>query len=125
MAANQNNKEIIAYLYARQGTWQFCIPYRDTDNRRRQKWVDTRLSIRGNKKNAAKMESAIIAEWGPKLVAHYPQGNVDDSIVITPSDTVHQTLQSTENTDIYQKTLFSDYMFIWLEGAKNYLQVST
>lgn len=119
MAANQTN-EMTTYLYSRQGTWQFCIPYRDAANKRRQKWVDTGLVIRGNKKNAAKMEAAVLAEWKPKLLALGPQNEVDAPIAnCTPPP------QFVANTDPYRKILFSDYMLIWLENAKSYLQVST
>ena len=126
MAANRIEKEkkTTTYLYEKNGTWQFCIPYRDTENKRRQKWIDTELPIRGNKKKAAKMEDMVLAEWLPKLPVLAPQSESGNPIAKIQANCVErQSLY--EEMDSYNKILFSDYMLVWLEDAKNYLQLTT
>jgi len=123
MVANQP-KEQVSYLYQKRGTWRFCIPYEDADGKRRQKWVDTGLPIRGNKKKAAEMESAVLAEWLPKLMANDPNETVDKAPTAS-SPVMERQSQREDNADNYQKTRFSDYMRNWVESAKSYLQVST
>jgi integrase len=121
MVASQAKKKPKIYLYERQGTWQFCLPYRNAENKRRQKWVDTGLSIRGNKRKAANMETAVLAEWTPKLQALGPMADLPQEIPIVDSTSLGQPAFR----DGYQKTLFADYMLVWLEDAKSYLQVSS
>lgn len=120
---NQAKNKISANLYSKRDTWQFCLRYYDDLGSRRQKWVDTGLPVRGNKKKAAKMEEAVLLEWTPRLIPfdqiESVAADVVDKLVTKPQ------AQHPISTDDYKKTLFADYMLTWLEGAKSSLQIST
>ena len=124
MVANQTKRELSAHLYQRRGTWQYCIPYRDTEDKRRQKWIDTGLPIRGNKKKAVKLQNEVLEEWTPKLLElDSKSGEINSSTSIISN--CEQQSHQPECNDGYQKTLFADYMLIWMESTKSYLQIST
>lgn len=103
-----------ANLVEKRGTWQYIILYYDASGKRRQKWVDTGLGVRGNKKKAESMKSEILAVWEPRLGA---------SILSEPN---HAHIENgPASAASCKKTLFADYMMDWLESVKNGLQVTT
>lgn len=120
MAANQKNK-LDAILDDRRETWRYYITYFDANNKRRQKWVNTGLPIRGNKRKAEAMRESILAEWEPKLLACQKSLNTQHNYDDLPKD-VPITEESGKG---YEKTLFADYMLTWLDSVKNGLQITT
>lgn len=121
MAANQKI-ELTANLVEFRGTWRFCIHYKDENKKRRQKWIDTRLPIRGNKRNAQAMEQDILAEWTPKLLA-IQQPNAKLCNLDKQGKEYNPSIQINGNE--YKKILFADYMLTWLDSVKSGLQITT
>ena len=91
-----------AYLYQRGGKYKYCLQYYDSDGNRKQKWINTGLLIRGNKRNAEKMRLSIISKW---------------QFILEPHGTAYQNHLS--------KMLFSEFLLHWLDIEKQEIQPST
>lgn len=57
-------------LYERNGTYHAIISYYDEYGKRKQKWFNTELPIRGNKKAAQRFLEELLAEWDKKNVKY-------------------------------------------------------
>lgn len=57
-------------LYERNGTYHAIISYYDEYGKRKQKWFNTELPIRGNKKAAQKFLEDLLTEWDKKNVKY-------------------------------------------------------
>lgn len=110
-------------LAPKNGTWQFYIAYYDQNHKRRQKYIDTKLKIRGNKRNAEAMEQDILNEWIPILMKKVGLMSGDEGLsgnsnnnppARIPEDNrilVHKYLSSwlVANKIRYQTTTYSEY----------------
>ena len=54
---------ITGSLYEKNGIWQMCISYYDENGKRRRKSQSTRLTVKGNKKQAQKILDNLISEY--------------------------------------------------------------
>lgn len=111
MASSLNDKPSVD-LKKKNGKWQYLFLYLDTSGKRRQKWVNTGLPVKGNKKRAEALEKEITAEWMPRLQfavqSSAVAGNTGDSL-----------------PGCSPKILFADYMLQWIEIVKPRLQLTT
>lgn len=91
-------------LHEKNGIYQAVINYKDENNKRKQKWVSTRLETRGNKKLALAKAEEIRAEFEKEL----------------NSNSLYKTNKS-NNTNI----LFLDFLKDWLKMVKQTIEPST
>jgi len=82
-------------LHIKNGIYQVVLSQKDTNGKRRQKWISTGLHEKGNKRKA----EAIMR----KLLSEYGNANVDFSADV----------------------LFVDFMHSWLESMKNALEINS
>ena len=54
---------ITGSLYEKNGIWQMCISYYDENGKRRRKSQSTKLTVKGNKKQAQKILDNLISEY--------------------------------------------------------------
>ena len=57
-------------LFERNGTYHAIISYYNEYGERRQKWYNTKLAVRGNKKKAEKILNDLLLEWDKKNVKY-------------------------------------------------------
>lgn len=82
-------------IQEKNGYWQIVVSYKDENGKWRQKWISTKLKIRGNKKKAQDMLDTYLQE--------------------------HDDSQFWKKNTVY----FEDFMLKWLETAKIELSKST
>lgn len=96
-------------------TYQYCLIYKDISGSRHQKWIDTLLPIKGNKKKAEQMEYEVVSYWQPIL---------EPSELADTKDFTDIEQQDSE-IDV-EKQLLSTYFLWWLdEVEKNDVQDTT
>lgn len=127
-----------ANLYPKRGTWQYCLIYyakREGDNSpdtekpvkgiRRQKWVDTKLSNRGNKKKAEAMETDIVNDWGLRLEPWNYLSQSNKGYEETVENSKASTAKSGNTGKSTDAVYFADVLIEWLKVKKASLQVSS
>jgi integrase len=102
------------HLKEKNGKWQFYFLYYDANGKRHQKWVNTKLPLRGNKKKAETMEQEVLDTWLPMLLQ---ESGIYSSELITDI--------SQEATLSGERILFADYLKSWLVANEIRYQVST
>lgn len=116
-----------ATLIEKRGTYQYILRYINGEGKSRQKWVNTNLPLRGNKRKAEMKEEAILLEWQPKLEPDNTASHNSTAITMAsdekPVDSVSEN--QPKGMDVCGKTLFSDYMLYWLEAVKYSIQITT
>lgn len=91
-------------LQEKSGIYQAVLNYKDDNGKRKQKWVSTKLKVRGNKKQALAKAEEIRANFEKKL-EFKNLNNFDDTVV--------------------NNVLFLDFLVNWLEMVKNTIEPST
>lgn len=91
----QNKKEITGSVQKKNGKWYIVLNLYDKEGKRKPKWINTKLEIRGNKKKAETM--------------------LEEKL------NIYNSSKYTNMEFIYDKEslLFCDYMKYWLEIQKN------
>lgn len=113
-------------LKEKNGTWQFYIHYYDQNNKRHQKWINTKFKIRGNKRAAEAMEQDVINEWVPKLFEKIGiNANNDNLPSIKSSQFEKPHLLSATKLQTNQRILLVDYLKSWLVASKIRYQITT
>ena len=92
---------ITASLQEKRGIYQVVLSYRDNLNKRKQKWISTGLSIKGNNKRLANKKLEEIKQNYDKYIP----------LIVTKSET--------------KDKLFEIYMKDWLESYKHNLEENT
>lgn len=92
---------ITASLQEKRGIYQVVLSYRDNLNKRKQKWISTGLSIKGNNKRLANKKLEEIKKNYDKYIP----------LIVTKSET--------------KDKLFENYIKDWLESYKHNLEENT
>lgn len=92
---NPNNREITGSVQKKNGKWYLVINLYDDKGKRHPKWINTKLEIRGNKKNAELM-------LDEKLEEYNALNGKSQSVILKR-----------------EKLLFCDYIDEWLKIQKN------
>ncbi|MDR1704990.1 MAG: site-specific integrase [Clostridiales bacterium] len=114
-------------LREKNGKWQFNIQYYDALSKRRQKWVDTKLILRGNKKKAEAMEQEVLDTWLPILMQE--AGLLSQSTTYTQRANVNgrnlDIIGQHATVPISNRILFAEYLKSWLVANEIRYQIST
>ena len=92
---------VTASLQEKRGIYQVVLSYKDNFNKRKQKWISTGLSIKGNNKRLANKKLEEIKQNYDKYIP----------LIVTKSET--------------KDKLFETYMKDWLESYKHNLEENT
>ena len=98
---------IAGRLQEKNGYFYVVLSYKDSTGKRKEPWISTGLTVKGNKRQAQ------------KLLEEY-RLNFDT----TTGKLQVQTSQKAENTPatvLNKKTLFGDYLLQWVEKMKDLL----
>jgi len=106
-------------LAPKNGTWQFYIYYYDLEKKRHQKWIDTKLKIRSNKRLAILMEQDILDEWIPILMKKI--GTIYEDRI--ESENIYNFTPAIVQAN--SRILVAEYLNIWLVENKIRYQVTT
>ena len=90
-------------LQEKNGIYQAVINYKDNEGKRKQKWISTKLKVRGNKKQAQAKAEELRLKFENQLNAKQMKNN------------------NIEKTNI----LFIDYIKTWLEVQRQIIEPST
>jgi len=91
---------ITVSLQERNGIYQAVLNYRDENNKRKQKWQSTGLTIRGNKKLAMQKAEEMRVDF-------------------------EKELSNKDNNNEIGNMLFADFMLFWLKAIKNSIEKTT
>lgn len=68
---NQNKREVTGSIQEKNGKYYAVINLYDESGKRKQKWIDTKLTLRGNKKTAKSMLQEILTEYNKSNIPTY------------------------------------------------------
>lgn len=131
----ETNKKVYGYIREVNGIWHIVIAYYDEKGNRKLSSVSTKLKIRGNKKNAIRMMEQVIGLFEPPKkrekvnLKKYLDGNLEETKETLEKKSKIQNKKSVIDAKgtlkITQDMLFADFLYFWLEAARNSIEENT
>ena len=110
---------ITVSLHEKNHIYQAVINYKDSNNKRKQKWISTRIKVaRGNKKKAIQKAEQFRKSFENSINSQkYP----NEKILL-----FRNKLYNIDNEKRYDENiLFYDYIKLWIEKTKNSIEITT
>ncbi len=110
---------ITVSLHEKNHIYQAVINYKDSNNKRKQKWISTRIKVaRGNKKKALQKAEQYRKSFENSINSQkYP----DAKILLFRSKLYNIDIEKRYDENI----LFFDYLNLWIEKVKNSIEITT
>ena len=129
-------KEVSGYIKQINGIWHIVIAYYDAQGKRKFTSVSTKLKVKGNKRNAARLMENLIDLFetpneGEKLNlkkylnSDLGKNKVKLEKVKTGKNVKHKKDEQNKFIPITSDMLFADFLFIWLRAVKNSIALNT
>ena len=111
---------ITVSIHEKNHIYQAIINYKDENNKRKQKWISTRIKVaRGNKKKALQKAEQLRKNFEDSI---NPQETEDNNEILL----FKSRLYNIDTNKTYDENiLFIEYIKLWIEKIKNSIEITT
>ena len=124
-----------ARLQEKHGYYYVVFTYKDESGKRCESWFNTKLSKRGNKKEAEKLMDIAVKNFKPELLEKFKEKELDIfnpylDLSVKVQDNLPDVKDKGKNIkriedESENKVLFGNYLIDWLETIKNTIEPNT